>query len=44
MVTSTCMYSFLKGGGEVWGITWLSWFSGGKRRESVEYRGDTIEN
>lgn len=32
MVTGTCMYSFLKGGGgeEVWGITWFSWFSGGE--------------
>lgn len=45
MVTSTCMYSFLKGGGgEFGGSRGFHGFQGGKRRESVEYKGDTIEN
>lgn len=46
MVTSTCMYSFLKGrgGGKFGGSRGFHGFQGGKRRESVEYRGDTIEN
>lgn len=46
MVTGTCMYSFLKGGGgrKFGGSRGFHGFQGGKRRESVEYRGDTIEN
>lgn len=45
MVTSTCMYSFLKGGGgKFGGSRGFHGFQGGKRRESVEYKGDTIEN
>lgn len=45
MVSGTCMYSFLKGGwGKFGGSRGFHGFQGGKRRESVEYKGDTIEN
>ena len=35
---------FLKGGGKFGGSRGFHGFQGGKRRESVEYKGDTIEN
>lgn len=44
LVLVCTLFSKGGGGGKFGGSRGFHGFQGGKRRESVEYRGDTIEN